>query len=142
MIRTPVCSEHVHGAPARYNPRQQSLGNFWLLAPLFLFYGFILLLLAFYGYAMLAGLEEPAPSPIAWWPSCAVLLAGAAMTGLVALHARRMLLVTLFGEEFDAARWIFWLALPITSLVVLILSPAAAAVEAAGRNQQPARPVS
>lgn len=86
--------------------------------PLFLFYGFILLLLAFYGLAMLAGLEVPAPSPVAWWPAFAVLVVGIGMTGLVALHARRTLTVTAFGEEFDAARWLFWLALPLAALIV------------------------
>lgn len=118
LVKVPVCSQHVHGAPASYNPRQQTLGNFWLLAPLFLFYGFIILLLTFYGIAMLAGLEDPAPSPVAWWPAFAVLLAGILMTGIVALHARQMLAVTVFGEEFDAARWLFWLALPLAALVV------------------------
>lgn len=117
-IKVPVCSKHVHDAPASYDPRQQALGNFWLLAPLLLFYGFVLLLLACYGLAMLTGLEDPAPSPIAWWPAFSVLVIGLGMTGIVALHARQMLAVTVFGEEFDAARWLFWLALPLAALVV------------------------
>lgn len=118
VVKVPVCSEHVHDAPARYDPRQQTLGNFWPLAPLLLFYGFILLLLVFYGIAMLAGLEDPAPSPVARWPAFAVLVSGLVMTGIVTLHARQMLAVTAFGEKFDAARWLFWLALPLAALVV------------------------
>ncbi len=134
VVRVPVCSEHVHGAPASYNPRQQSLGNVWLLAPLFLFYCFLLLVLLTCGYFMLEALRVSAASRHVW-PGLLVLAAGGLMTGIVALHARRMLMVTIFGEAFDAARWLFWLALPVTAFLAAVVATAFSdAAHASGTN--------
>ncbi len=139
IVKVGVCERHVHGAPAKYYPKNQILENFWLYVPLFLFYGFILLLLLGYGYFMLEPLKEPELSRHARL-ALMVLLAGVSMTAIVLLHARQAFIVTVFGDEFDASRWLFWLALPITTIVVLVASLHAYPVGVVGKSEQAKSP--